>query len=100
MALHAQGKTTRQIAEAVYGKDCDVSVKMAYVRTVVFQRKGGSRSPHDDAWLLRKFGGKTVAEAYRNRWKQDPTYRERHARNVLAYIERKASGAGPATQVG
>ena len=40
--------TTRQIAEAVYGEA--TKGKMAYVRVVTRQRKGGGSSKHDVAW--------------------------------------------------
>lgn len=41
IALKGAGHTTRQIAIAVYGPDCDVRTKMAYVRVVLNQRQGG-----------------------------------------------------------
>lgn len=40
MALHAQGLSTREIALEVYGEAIDK--RMAYVRIVVRQRKGGT----------------------------------------------------------
>ena len=56
----------------------------AYVRTVARQRVNG-RSAYDETWLLRKFGGKTLAEAHRNRWRQDQKYRA----TKLRYMARR-----------
>lgn len=66
MALHKQGKTTRQIAEAVYGLQPDCMPKvvdkyMAYVRVVVRQRKGSGRSEHDLKYMNN--GGQAKASA-------------------------------------
>lgn len=59
MALHAQGLSTRQIAERVYGINAKTSRKladrkMAYVRIVVRQRQGGSKSPADTRYWRKE----------------------------------------------
>ena len=62
MALHAEGKTTRQIAEAVYGNLTSYAErdrKMAYVRVALRQRKNNGKSKADRAYDLkqrRRFG--------------------------------------------
>ena len=103
LALHAQGKTTREIVVGVYGADLDRHrhrVKAAYVRVVLNQRKGGSVSDIDRRSLMRRFGAKTYKEAirirnagnrdYRAAWQKrkyhgDPVYRAAR----LAYGHRR-----------
>ncbi len=80
MALHKQGKTTRQIAEAVYGLKPDCMAKtidkyMAYVRVVTRQRKGSGRSEHDRKYM--ESGGRDLQNnRRRDRYASDPAFRE------------------------
>lgn len=60
-----------------------------YVRTVARQRING-RSAADETWLLRKFGGDNLAEAWRNRWREDPVYRARKQRYFVRRRQREA----------
>lgn len=81
MALHARGKSTREIAAAVYGLSTstpwrEADRRMAYVRVVIRQRKGGNSSAHDVAWLMKTFGGDSLAEA---RHGQRAAYRKQAA---------------------
>lgn len=50
MALAKQGKTTREIACAVYATKAPTQANLAYVRVVRDQRKGGWMSQHDYAY--------------------------------------------------
>ncbi len=78
MDLHKQGKTTRQIAEAVYGKQPDHAAwdrKQAYVRVVVRQREGFGRSEHDRKYMNN--GGRDMQNSSRrDRYARDPAFRE------------------------
>jgi hypothetical protein len=81
MALHRRGKTTRQIAEAVYDLKPNCMAKtidkyMAYVRVVVRQRKGEGRSEHDIRYMEN--GGRDLQNnSRRDRYASDPAFRER-----------------------
>ena len=80
LALHAQGKTTREIAKAVYGVPDSAPQKvadrkMAYIRVVLRQRKGGGASDIDRRSLMRRFGAKTYQEAIRIRNAGNRDYR-------------------------
>ena len=80
MALHKQGKTTREIALKIYGAGCDVRVKMAYVRVVVNQRKGSGMSKHDKAYQAAE-EAQTRRRAYqrgynKRRYHSDPVWRQ------------------------
>jgi DNA-binding CsgD family transcriptional regulator len=84
MALYAKGRTTRQIAETV-------GCRIEYVRVVARQRKGGT-SKHDEAYLMRRYGGKTLKEAHRNEMRvrlADPIRRARHMQHVRNYRARQ-----------
>ncbi len=75
LALHQEGKTTRQIAEAVYrlpkcAKQKEADRKMAYVRVVLRQRKGSGESEIDRRYVMRRWGAATPKEAYRLRESQ------------------------------
>ncbi len=80
MALHAKGKTTRQIAEAVYGLQPDCMAKtvdkyMAYVRVVTRQRKGAGHSKNDRKYLEN--GGRDLQNnRRRDRYASDPAFRQ------------------------
>jgi hypothetical protein len=100
LRLAKLGKTTREIATKVMGLAPDASrdeadAKMAYVRVVIRQRKGGTYSAADKAWLMRTYGGATVQEAQRNKSRiryADPTSRERElAYMKTSYYRRKAA---------
>lgn len=78
-------KKTRVIADLV-------GCEPPYVRTVARQRRGKGVGPHDHAWLMRKWGGTSVAEAWRNRWRVDPKYRAARKR----YLARKTDAANRA----
>ena len=54
MALAGEGKTTREIAIAVYGPRCNVRTKAAYVRVVLRQRKGRGESDVDRRHVAKK----------------------------------------------
>ncbi len=115
--LHKQGKTTRQIAEAVYGLQPDCMARaidkhMAYVRVVVRQRRGSRRSATDQRYL--DSGGYAKAAArHMERYKTDPEFRARSAARTAAwqianrakrnasqrrYRERQKAVAEPANQ--
>ena len=68
-ALYEIGEyTTREIADVI-------GCRTEYVRVVARQRKGGSFSEHDAAYLMKKYGGNTIHDAWRNR-SRDPDWRE------------------------
>ncbi len=74
MALHAEGKTTKQIAEAVYGAQLSYAAwdrRMAYVRVVLRQRQGGGQSQHDIAY-------RRSSERYQ-KYHRDYAYRRYHS---------------------
>lgn len=84
IALKAQGLNTRQIAIEVYGEDCNVRTKMAYVRVVLNQRQGSGKSKHDTAYFKRRyendpeFRAKLLAQwaAHGKLWKKTEAGRE------------------------
>lgn len=84
MALHREGRTTRQIACEVYGLPLDAPKKvadrkMAYIRVVIRQRKGTSQSAADVTYLVRKYGSVANGHRVRNAGQRD--YRSaRHKR--------------------
>ena len=109
MALHAQGKATREIACEVYGISLEapahvLDTPMAYVRVVTRQRKGGSLSAYDATWLCRAYGtGEDVKEALREHQRRryaDPRQYAMHLRNCRKHYARKrqAQLARSATQ--
>ena len=89
MALHKQGKTTRQIAAKIYLLQTDAPSdewdrKMAYVRVVIRQRKGTGRSPTDRRYMAA--GGQEAWNARRRlRWQTDSAYRERELLRCAAW---------------
>lgn len=99
-ALYAKGRTTRQIAEAVYGitsetphKEADR--KMAHIRVVARQRNGGY-SPAEAKYVMRKWGGKDAREGYRNRSRAryaDPVKYAKHLESCARYLARKREEA-------
>lgn len=71
LALYSTGKyTTREVADTV-------GCLPAYVRVVARQRKGAGYSDNDARYLMRRYGGKSLAEAVRNQL-SDPAVRDRH----------------------
>ena len=55
MALHKEGRSTREIVHAIYGQSAvNYRTRCAYVRVVVNQRKGTGQSAHDIAYIDRK----------------------------------------------
>lgn len=97
--LAATGKSTREIAVVVYGRNANIEVKMAYVRTALRQRTDGSLSKHDKTYLRRKFGGRTMKQTFRNRWAMDPKFRASHKRAMERWNAKRASSAGVTTQL-
>ena len=88
MAMHKRGKTTKEIAIEVYGKASESAT--AYVRVVTRQRKGTAYSPADTKYLTKRYGGTTGSEAWRNRYWNDPEFRERRKAYALRdYHKRK-----------
>lgn len=82
MALHKRGKTTREIAMAVYGLAPDptrqvIDRKMAYVRVVLRQRKGQGTSPANTRYLISK-GYKKTWQRNKERYHNDPAYRAKY----------------------
>jgi hypothetical protein len=72
MRLGAAGRTTKQIACEVYGlseytPSAELKSRMAYVRTALRQRRGKGVSDNDRAYLIRRFGGTSTADAWRRR---------------------------------
>lgn len=90
MALHATGLSTREIAIQVYGEDCDVPLKMAYVRVVVNQRKGRGASKHDLAYQKSPRGAFLRNGYRRKRYAADPEYRAVCASHNRRYLDKKA----------
>lgn len=105
MALHQQGKTTREIALEVYGEA--TASQLAYVRIVVYQRKGTGVSPADRRYVgahraeinanasrrwqqapleYKKAVGIKSAERFRKRYKSDPEFRAAKRARNLAYV--------------
>ena len=115
MDLHAKGKTTRQIALAIYGPMAGkvLQTKMAYVRVVCRQRGGSGRSDTDRKYL--DGGGRARAAARINvRYRTDPEFRAlalartatwqrsnraKRAASQRAYRQRKLALAGSANQM-
>lgn len=91
LALHQEGKTVRQIAEVVYGlpkganhKERDR--KMAYIRVVLNQRKGGSESDADRRYMDN--GGREVRNLRKQeRYATDPVFRAKADAASLAWFK-------------
>lgn len=93
MELHAQGKSTRQIAVEVYGVPEDAAYaewdkRMAYIRIVVRQRKGGKSGPADKRYDATPEGkavrlGRVTRWQKRNPKKVQAWARARYRRNRL-----------------
>ena len=75
MKLHASGRSTREIALAVYGEAG--KSRMAYVRVVARQRKGKGASDIDKRYCRSAHGRKALRTYRRNRYWSDGEYRER-----------------------
>ncbi len=85
MALHAEGRSNREIACEVYGIFTDaptslLTVPMTYVRVVTRQRMGKGQSTHDRAW---RAANPEKIRAHRRDWfskrcAADPTFLARH----------------------
>ena len=85
-ALYAQGKSTGEISEIV-------GCRIEYVRVAARQRVEVGPSEIDRRYLMRKYGGDTLAEAWRNAWANDPKHRDRLSRNYAKSMMRKYGGA-------
>lgn len=120
MAMHARGLNTRQIAQAIYGKEDMVDIKvrdrrMSYVRVVIRQRKGKGMSEFDRAYhktdkyreiKRRQFQRRyysdeqfrlaCIASAvayYKKRYASDPVFRAKEAARRRAYYWRTRAAA-------
>ena len=90
LALHAKGKTTRQIALDVYGRKlgrAEIRVKSAYVRVVLNQRKGGGCSEYDRRYMENS-GRDRQKIRHQERYATDPGYRARHRASASAWRQR------------
>ena len=72
-----------------------VGCRPAYVRVGARQRKGRGMSEIDARYLTRKYGGSSIAEALRNAWAQDQSYRSRLQRADRRYLEKRRASAPP-----
>lgn len=101
MRLHAQGKTTREIADAMYrvknATHAERDRRMAYIRVVVRQRKGGKSSEADKRYRDMKWETDEVYREkklarwrdHRKRWAQTPEGREYRLQYQRQYQRRR-----------
>ena len=80
LALHAQGKTTREIAKAVYGVPDSApgkvaDRKMAYVRVVTKARKNAGRSETDRRYM-DSGGRKKARDRQRHLYQTNDAWRQ------------------------
>ena len=90
MALHAEGKSTREIARRVFATDSPTESNLAYVRVVVGQRRGGGQSANDKAYQRTEAYRRWNNGYWRARYAADAAYRETvRKRNARAWVKRK-----------
>lgn len=80
-ALYAQGKTCNEIADIV-------GCLPEYARVCAQQRRRGALSKADEAYMMRRYGGKTAVEAQRLKSKErdaDPEQREKRCAYMRDY---------------
>lgn len=86
MALAAQGKTTREIAQIVWATQTPTQANLSYVRVVRDQRKGTKPSKHDIAYVKATVERrrKYAREWARDRYQTDPIWRAAKIARVRA----------------
>jgi hypothetical protein len=87
--LAKKGKSTKEISLAVFGEYSDKTT--AYVRVAKNQRNGVSYSKSETRYLIKRYGGKTVQEAVRNRAREvyaDPANRAKKQEFNRRYYHR------------
>ena len=99
MALHAQGKTVREIASTVFCTDTPTDANLAYVRVARLRAAGSGYSKADRNYFLR-FGGNTIREGWQRCYSNDSAWRARIARNCRLHKERRKQAlAGDTNQI-
>lgn len=91
LALAAQGLSTREIAIAVYGADCNIKTKMAYTRIVMRQRNNGMSAADRRYWKTDK--GRAAKNSSQRRRKKlrratDPVWHDKEKAYRRAWYAR------------
>ena len=93
LALHKEGKTTREIAEVVYklrkgAPQKEADKRMAYIRVVLNQRKGGSYSDADRRYMDN--GGREVRNLRKQeRYATDRVFRAKADAASLKWFKKR-----------